>query len=83
MANELRYRVSRLAVLDSAVLAIACLAFLPFRTWALPVLIGLSVLVVYLIGLPGNAATVVGVAIGVVAAWLGMRVTGQQAGASQ
>jgi uncharacterized membrane protein YccC len=80
--------------------------------WALPVLIGLSVLVVYLIGRPGDAATaaittavvlvasavspqhawqqpilrladtVVGVAIGVAAAWLGLRATGQQAGAS-
>ncbi len=93
----------------SLVLCLAYLAFLPFRTWALPVLIGLSVLVVYLIGRPGDAATaaittavasavspqhhwqqpilrladtVIGVAVGVAAAWLGLRVTGQQAGAS-
>jgi hypothetical protein len=90
----------------SLVLCLAYLAFLPFRTWALPVLIGLSVLVVYLIGRPGDAATavvlvasavspqhpwqqpilrladtVIGVAVA--AAWLGRRVTGQQAGASQ
>jgi uncharacterized membrane protein YccC len=105
--------VSRIAATAvSLVLCLAYLAFLPFRTWALPVLIGLSVLVVYLIGRPGDAATaaittavvliasavspqhawqqpilrladtVVGVAIGVAAAWLGLRVTGQQAGAS-
>jgi len=102
--------VSRIAA--TAVSLVLCLAFLPFRTWALPVLIGLSVLVVYLIGRPGDAATaaittavvlvasavspqhawqqpilrladtVVGVAIGVAAAWLGLRATGQQAGAS-
>lgn len=105
--------VSRIAATAvSLVLCLAYLAFLPFRTWALPVLIGLSVLVVYLIGRPGDAATaaittavvlvasavspqhawqqpilrladtVVGVAIGVAAAWLGLRATGQQAGAS-
>jgi uncharacterized membrane protein YccC len=105
--------VSRIAATAvSLVLCLAYLAFLPFHMWALPVLIGLSVLVVYLIGRPGDAATaaittavvlvasavspqhawqqpilrladtVVGVAIGVAAAWLGLRATGQQAGAS-
>ena len=104
--------VTRIAATGvSLVLCLAYLAFLPFRTWALPVLIGLSVLVVYLIGLRGDAATaaittavvlvasavspqhpwqqpilrladtVIGVAVGVAAAWLGLRVTGQRAGA--
>jgi hypothetical protein len=104
--------VTRIAATGvSLVLCLAYLAFLPFRTWALPVLIGLSVLVVYLIGRPGDATTaaittavvlvasavspqhpwqqpilrladtVIGVAVGVAAAWLGLRVTGQRAGA--
>lgn len=110
--HSLSAAVSRIATAVSLVLCLAYLVFLPFRTWALPVLIGLSVLVVYLIGRPGDAATaaittavvlvasavgprhawqqpilrladtVVGVAIGVAAAWLGLRATGQQAGAS-
>jgi hypothetical protein len=95
VANELRHRVSRVAVLDSTVLAIACLvtfmvvtdilsrayhlsraddligasALSPQHAWQQPIL--------------RLAGTVVGVAIGVAAAWLGLRVTGQQAGASQ
>ena len=104
--------VTRIAATGvSLVLCLAYLAFLPFRTWALPVLIRLSVLVVYLIGRPGDATTaaittavvlvaaavspqhpwqqpilrladtVIGVAVGVAAAWLGLRVTGQRAGA--
>ena len=104
-------RVAATAV--SFVLCLAYLAFLPFRVWALALLIGLSMLVVYLIGRPGDAATaaittavvlvaaavspqhawqqpilrladtVVGVAVGVAAAWLGLRVTGQRAGEEQ
>ena len=104
-------RVAATAV--SFVLCLAYLAFLPFRVWALALLIGLSMLAVYLIGRPGDAATaaittavvliaaavspqhawqqpilrladtVVGVAVGVAAAWLGLRVTGRQAGEEQ
>jgi uncharacterized membrane protein YccC len=83
----------------------AYLAFLPFHPWALAVLTGLSVLVVYAIGRPGDAATaaittsvvpiasavspqhawqqpilrladtIVGVVVGLAAAWLGLRLS--------
>lgn len=104
-------RVAATAV--SFVLCLAYLAFLPFHLWALAVLIGLSVLAVYAIGRPGDAATaaittevvlvasslssqhawqqpilrfadtVVGVVVGVAAAWLGLRPGGQRVGVSQ
>jgi uncharacterized membrane protein YccC len=99
-------RVAATAV--SFALCLAYLAFLPFHPWALAVLTGLSVLVVYAIGRPGDAATaaittavvlvasslspqhawrqpilrladtVVGVIVGVAAAWLGLRLAGQR-----
>lgn len=85
-------------------LCLVYLIFLPFHVWALGVLIGISALVVMLIGRPGDAVTAaittavvmivaavsphqawqqpilrfadtaVGVAVGVVAAWVGVRV---------
>ncbi len=106
--------VSRIAATAvSFVLCLAYLAFLPFRVWALALLIGLSMLAVHLIGRPGDAATaaittavvlvaaavspqhawqqpvlrladtVVGVAVGVAAAWLGLRVAGRRPGEDQ
>ena len=106
--------VSRIAATAvSLVLCLAYLTFLPFHAWALAVLAGLSVLVVHAIGRPGDAATaaittavvlvasavsprhawqqpvlrfadtVVGVAVGVAAAWLGLRLAGQRAGESR
>ena len=50
--------VSRIAATAvSFVLCLAYLAFLPFHVWALAVLTGLSVLLVDLIGRPGDAVT--------------------------
>jgi membrane-bound ClpP family serine protease len=49
--------VSRIAATAvSFVLCLAYFAFLPFHVWALALLIGLSMLAVYLIGRPGDAA---------------------------
>jgi uncharacterized membrane protein YccC len=132
--NEHHHRLSRIAVLDSAILAIACLITFMLVTDLLPRVYHLSraddligglwaviaavfvfrdtyqhsmsaavsrtaataaittavVLVASAVS-PQHAwqqpilrlaDTVVGVAIGVAAAWLGLRVTGQQAGAS-
>jgi Fusaric acid resistance protein-like len=91
------------ATFVSFVFCLAYLTFLPFRPWALAVLLGASALAVTLIGRPGDAITagittavvmvsaalspqdawqqpilrladtVVGVAVGVAAAWLGRR----------
>jgi uncharacterized membrane protein YccC len=97
--------VSRMAATSvSFVLCLVYLAFLPFHAWALAVLVGLSALVVMLLGRPGDAVTagittavimvvaavspqdawqqpilrladtVVGVAVGAIAAWAGIRV---------
>lgn len=99
--------VSRImATLVSFALCLIYLAFLPFHTWGLAVLVGVSALVATLIGRPGDAMTaaittavvlvvaavspehawqqpilrladtVVGVAVGIAAAWVGLRVTG-------
>jgi uncharacterized membrane protein YccC len=97
--------LSRMAATSmSFVLCLAYLLFLPFHTWALVLLIGLSALAATLIGRPGDAATaaitttvimvvaavspqhawqqpilrfidtVIGVGVGVAAAWLSVRV---------
>ncbi len=97
--------VSRVAATSvSFTLCLIYLVFLPFHAWALAVLIGVSALVVTLIGRPGDAITagvttavvmvvaavsphdawqqpilrfadtVVGVTVGVAAAWIGVRV---------
>ena len=97
--------VSRMAATAvSFGLCLIYLIFLPFHAWALAVLIGISALVVMLIGRPGDAVTAaittavvmivaavsphhawqqpilrfadtaIGVAVGVAAAWVGMRV---------
>lgn len=97
--------VSRVAATSvSFALCLIYLIFLPFHAWALAVLIGLSALVVTLIGRPGDAITagittavvmvaaavsphdawqqpilrladtIIGVAVGVAAAWVGLRV---------
>jgi uncharacterized membrane protein YccC len=104
--HSLSAAVSRIAATTvSLVLCLAYLAFLPFQAWALAVLTGLSVLVVYALGRPGDAATaaittsvvliasavspqhawqqpilrladtIVGVAVGLAAAWLGLRLS--------
>ena len=96
--------VSRMtATLASFALCLIYLIFLPFYTWALALLIGLSALAVILIGRPGDAVTaavttavvmvaadlsphhawqepilrlidtLIGVAIGVAASWIGLR----------
>jgi hypothetical protein len=143
VTNEHQQRLSRVAVQDSVILAVACLgtfmlvtdvvprvyhlshaddligglwaviATVPFHPWALAVLTGLSVLAVDAIGRPGDAATaaittavvlvasslssqhawqqpilrladtVVGVGVGVAAAWLGLRLGGQRGGERQ
>ena len=92
------------ATLVSFVLCLAYLAFLPFHSWALAALIGLSALAVTLLGRPGDAVTAaittavvmvaaelaphdawqqpilrladtaIGVAVGIAAAWIGLRV---------
>ena len=97
--------VSRMAAtFVSFVLCLIYLAFLPFHAWALAVLVGVSALVVMLLGRPGDAVTagittavilvvaavspqhawqqpilrladtIVGVAVGAIAAWTAMRV---------
>jgi uncharacterized membrane protein YccC len=97
--------VSRMAATSvSFVLCLVYLIFLPFHTWGLVLLIGLSALAATLIGRPGDAATaaittavvlvvaavspqhawqqpilrfadtVIGVVVGLAAAWLGVRV---------
>jgi len=102
--KSLAAAVSRMAAtLVSFVLCLAYLAFLPFHPWGLALLVGLSVLVMALIGRPEDeitagitttvvmvvaslspheawrqpilrlADTAIGVAVGVVAAWLGLR----------
>jgi uncharacterized membrane protein YccC len=93
--------VSRMAA--TSVSFVLCLIFLPAYGWAVAVLIGLSALVVMLIGRPGDAVTaaittavvmivaavtprdaweqpilrfadtLIGVAVGVAAAWIGLR----------
>jgi hypothetical protein len=53
------------------------LAFLPFHAWALAVLAGASAFALMLLGRPGDevqADTVVGVAVGAMAAWTGIQV---------
>ena len=102
--KSLSAAVSRMAAtLVSFALCLAYLAVLPFHPWGLAILVGLSVLVMALIGRPEDeitagitttvvmvvaslspheawrqpilrlADTVIGVAVGVVAAWLGLR----------
>ena len=96
------------ATLVSFVLCLAYLAFLPFHSWALAALIGLSALAVTLLGRPGDAVTAaittavvmvaaelaphnawqqpilrladtaIGVVVGIVAAWIGLRVLRRQ-----
>jgi Fusaric acid resistance protein-like len=109
-ADSVKAAVSRIsASFVSFALCLIYLLILPFHIWALAALAGLSVLVVILIGRPGDAVTagitatvvigiaalsphnawqqpilrfidtVVGVAVGVAAAWLGMRVIRQKA----
>ncbi len=96
--------LSRMAATSvSFVLCLVYLVFLPFHTWALALLIGLSALAATLIGRPGDAVTaaittavvmvvaavspqhawqqpilrfadtVIGVAVGMAAAWLSVR----------
>ncbi|GAA1266062.1 hypothetical protein GCM10009609_31590 [Pseudonocardia aurantiaca] len=96
--------LSRMAATSvSFVLCLAYLIFLPFHTWALVLLIGLSALAATLIGRPGDAVTaaitttvimvvaavspqhawqqpilrfidtVIGVVVGMAAAWLSVR----------
>ena len=105
--KSLAAAVSRMAAtLVSFALCLAYLAFLPFHSWGLAILVGLSVLVAVLIGRPGDeitagittavvmvaagvsphdawrqpslrlADTAIGVAVGLVAAWLGLRAVG-------
>jgi len=105
--SSLAAAVSRMAAtLVSFALCLAYLAFLPFHSWGLAILVGLSVLVAVLIGRPGDeitagittavvmvaagvsphdawrqpilrlADTAIGVAVGLVAAWLGLRAVG-------
>jgi len=102
--KSLAAAVSRMAAtLVSFALCLAYLAFLPFHPWGLAILVGLSVLIMALIGRPEDeitagitttvvmvvaslsphdawrqpilrlADTAIGVAVGVVAAWLGLR----------
>ncbi len=97
--------LSRMAATTvSFVLCLMYLALLPFHPWALALLVGVSALVVTLIGRPGDAVTagittavvlvvaavspqhawqqpilrfadtVIGVAVGIAAAWLGLSV---------
>ena len=104
-AKSVAAAVSRMAATSvSFVLCLIYLAFLPFHTWALAVLVGASALVVMLLGRAGDAVTagitttvimvvaavtpehawqqpilrladtIVGVAVGVVAAWTGLQV---------
>jgi uncharacterized membrane protein YgaE (UPF0421/DUF939 family) len=91
------------ATLVSFALCLVYLAFLPFHPWALALLIGLSVVIVTLIGRPQDATTaaittavimivaevsphdawrqpilrladtVIGVVVGLAAAWIGLR----------
>jgi uncharacterized membrane protein YccC len=106
--------VSRiLATLVSFALCLIYLVFLPFHTWGLAVLVGVSALVVTLLGRPGDAITaaittavvlvvaavspqhawqqpilrladtVIGVAVGIAAAWLALRVTGPRVKGTQ
>jgi uncharacterized membrane protein YccC len=103
--HSLAAAVSRMAgTLVSFLLCLIYLSFLPFHVWALAVLIGVSALLVTLLGRPGDASTaaittavvlivaavsprdaweqpilrffdtLIGVAIGVGAAWVGLRV---------
>jgi uncharacterized membrane protein YgaE (UPF0421/DUF939 family) len=103
-SNSLAAAVSRMAAtLVSFALCLAYLAFLPFYPWGLALLVGLSVLVMAVIGRPEDeitaaittavvmvvaglspheawrqpvlrlADTAIGVAVGLVAAWLGLR----------
>jgi uncharacterized membrane protein YccC len=96
---------SRMAATSvSFIICLIYLLFLPFHTWALAVLIGVSALTVTLLGRPGDAITaaittavvmvvaavspqhawqqpilrfadtVIGVAVGIAAAWIGLRV---------
>jgi len=96
--------VSRMAATGASfILCLIYLIFLPFHSWALALLVGLSALAVMLIGRPADAVTagvttavilvvaalsphdawrqpilrladtIVGVAVGVAAAWIGLR----------
>ena len=104
-AESMAAALSRMAATSvSFVLCLIYLALLPFHPWALALLVGVSALVVILIGRPGDAVTagittavvmvvaavspqhawqqpilrfadtVIGVAVGVAAAWLGLSV---------
>ncbi|MFI5065558.1 MAG: FUSC family protein [Streptosporangiales bacterium] len=104
-ADSMAAALSRIAATSvSFVLCLIYLALLPFHPWALALLVGVSALVVTLIGRPGDAVTagittavimvvaavspqhawqqpilrfadtVIGVAVGVAAAWLGLSV---------
>ena len=104
-ADSMAAALSRMAATSvSFVLCLIYLALLPFHPWALALLVGVSALVVTLIGRPGDAVTagittavvmvvaavspqhawqqpilrfadtVIGVAVGVAAAWLGLSV---------
>ena len=104
-ADSITAAVSRIsATLASFLLCLIYLAFLPFHTWALALLIGVSALAVTLLRRPEDAVTaaittavvmvvaavspqhawqepilrfadtVVGVAVGVATAWVGLRV---------
>jgi uncharacterized membrane protein YgaE (UPF0421/DUF939 family) len=104
-ADSMAAALSRMAATSvSFVLCLIYLALLPFHPWALALLVGVSALVVTLIGRPADAVTagittavvmvvaavspqhawqqpilrfadtVIGVAVGVAAAWLGLSV---------
>jgi uncharacterized membrane protein YccC len=112
--HSLAAAVSRMSgTLVSFVLCLIYLSFLPFRVWALALLIGASALLVTLLGRPGDASiaaittavilivaavsprdaweqpilrfvdTLIGVVIGVAAAWVVLRVIRPRIGQAQ